>query len=415
MFVSFGAPKNEAEVAVARKKAKAWLDGVRKRVTSAFALRADAAKGNTFYSLMLSAEGYRFLGESRPGEGAFRDGMKNRRPQLADPRSASWEAGYKETSHALVIVADVDLAALTAATNALSAEVTAAGGRVLVAEYGSQQFNAAGEAVEHFGYADGISQPTFFDAGHAVPGPLFDQRTPLKRVLVEDRHAPGHHGSYFVFRKLEQNVQAFDAAVKAVAARVGITAELAGAMAVGRFKDGTPTALSGAPVGNPDADFNYDADPTGGKTPHHAHIRKTNPRESLGFFTDLFAQEKTRRIARRGITYGTRKADLSDQPSTGVGLLFMCYQSDIRDQFEFMQETWANNSGFPPFHGVVGLDPVIGQTDGPATDGDSPRWPKSHGAGEKERVMASMHGHVVLKGGEYFFAPSIAGLKALSQ
>src|SRR5215213_8698620 len=94
------------------------------------------------------------------------------------------------------------------------------------------------------------------------------------------------------------------------------------------------------------------------RCPFHAHIRKTNPRGDIARqFGAPDAAERDHRIARRGITYGERNRHpnafqaLDDLPSKDVGLLFMCFQASIRDQFAFMQRGWANNQGF------VKLDP----------------------------------------------------------
>ena len=61
----------------------------------------------------------------------------------------------------------------------------------------------------------------------------------------------------------------------------------------------------------------------------------------------------------------------------GVGLIFMCCQRDIKDQFEFIQRTWANNNDFSKRG--TGLDPVIGQDGGVRTvSGDFPNWPSGY-------------------------------------
>jgi deferrochelatase/peroxidase EfeB len=59
-------------------------------------------------------------------------------------------------------------------------------------------------------------------------------------------------GSYYVFRKLEQNVRRFKEHERDLAGELNLTGdsrELAGAMVIGRFEDGTPVALSGAALG----------------------------------------------------------------------------------------------------------------------------------------------------------------------
>src|SRR5262249_20727275 len=92
----------------------------------------------------------------------------------------------------------------------------------------------------------------------------------------------GRYGSFFVFRKLEQNVRGFRSAL-ADLTRVlgpGSDVERAGAMAVGRFRDGTPIVPTTAPTPGAELNnFTYAADDSSGKVcPFHAHIRKTNPR-----------------------------------------------------------------------------------------------------------------------------------------
>lgn len=50
------------------------------------------------------------------------------------------------------------------------------------------------------------------------------------------------------------------------------------------------------------------------------------------------------RILRRGSAYGPlRESD----PKAKRGLLFACYQIDLARQFEFIQNSWANNTDFP--------------------------------------------------------------------
>jgi deferrochelatase/peroxidase EfeB len=187
-------------------------------------------------------------------------------------------------------------------------------------------------------------------------------------------------------------------------------------------------------------DFNYDGDPDGLKCPFHAHVRKSNPRlESVkenGRFAGSDQEELGHRIARRGITYGgplSAADNLDDLPEKGVGLLFMCYQSDIWEQFEFIQRFWCNNPVFlkpgidiPPSEDPIpdelprtGLDAVIGQKQGEQEDpviGEAPQppqnWPQEWGKATVE-PKNQFGQFVTLKGGEYFFSPSITFLRNL--
>jgi deferrochelatase/peroxidase EfeB len=179
-------------------------------------------------------------------------------------------------------------------------------------------------------------------------------------------------------------------------------------MAVGRFEDGTPILGSSGPGQGPrqNNDFRFDGDAKGERCPFHAHIRKVNPRGDLIRGTALTEPaERQRRITRRGITYGARTMRpsplraMDGLPSKGVGLLFMCFQADIRRQFAFMQKEWCNDANFPAK--ATGVDPVVGQR--VKEDCPDHRWPNGAGAPLSFRFES----FVRMKGGEYFFAPSL--------
>jgi deferrochelatase/peroxidase EfeB len=175
---------------------------------------------------------------------------------------------------------------------------------------------------------------------------------------------------------------------------------------------------------NPSNDFNYSADP-GARCPFHGHIRKTNPRGSGAF--EPPPDEHKHLMPRRGIPYEDvpRLIHPSDVPESGsldefdekvapllptgdVGLLFMAYNSVLANQFEFTQKNWANNPGFPAAPVAPGIDPNIGQ--GPA---GNQHWPKVWDDVTAGTTDFSFQGLVEMRGGEYFFAPSLNFLKAL--
>jgi Dyp-type peroxidase family len=299
---------------------------------------------------------------------------------------------------------------------------------ILGEEIGLGQRNGSGDGIEHFGYVDGRSQPLFLtedvdDELANTPGNAFvwDPAFKLNRVLVNDPAAPNpdvHCGSYFAFRKLEQNLRRFKQAEDDLAKILGLIGddrERAGAMLVGRFEDGTPLTVQQTPdaplpVTN---NFDYGADADGRRCPFQGHIRKANPRGSGGFETP--PDERMHLMARRGQTYGQRtddpNADLpsNTRPTGGVGLLFMAFNVDFGQQFDFVQSVWVNNPGFPDPHGGAepGLDPVIGQ--GARKEGTYfPIWDAS-----ATRTTAAIPQAVTLKGGEYFFMPSLAFLRNL--
>ena len=182
---------------------------------------------------------------------------------------------------------------------------------------------------------------------------------------------------------------------------------------MGRFQNGDPVVQFPRPLGPkpqspPFNDFDYAQDKLGARCPYHAHIRKTNPRgdtqRSFGPGDDTLTEgERNRRIARRGITYGSRAHDLSDAPESGVGLLFMCYQANIADQFAFIQKNWVNSDGFA--RPATGQDTVIGQ--GSHTVDQT--WPTAWD-GTVRKALKDFGKFVTHRGGEFFIALSIPAL-----
>jgi deferrochelatase/peroxidase EfeB len=88
----------------------------------------------------------------------------------------------------------------------------------------------------------------------------------------------------------------------------------------------------------------------------------------------------------------------------------MCFQSNIARQFGFMQKSWANNVNF--VQPATGLDPVIGQkaaSEPPVAQ----QWPLYWGQQGKKAI--DFGGFVTMKGGEFFFAPSIPFLRHLKK
>jgi deferrochelatase/peroxidase EfeB len=249
---------------------------------------------------------------------------------------------------------------------------------------------------------------------------VWDATFPIGQVLVADPGSPTPataFGSYFVFRKLEQNVNGFKGLEESMGQdpTLGKLGELMGATLVGRFEDGTPVVLQREdgmdnPVPN---NFDYAGDPNGLRCPLHAHIRKSNPRgDSVREFPGTtLADERGHIMARRGMTFGTRNAvtDPSDEPQGGVGLMFMAYQKNLANQFEFTQASWVNNPDFVrgQFNQkpAVGSDPVIGQTVPGGTSLDlqvRTVWGKA----DCPVKPATFGGFVRNLGGEYFFTPA---------
>ncbi|WP_378784685.1 Dyp-type peroxidase [Nonomuraea fastidiosa] len=370
--------------------------------------------GTPYVGVGISKAGYRDLGHSaeevrRFGDPVFRDGMKRRVAIVNDPPVEEWERTYQREIHAVILIGDAERAPVDRLRQEIIDDLPESA-RLLGEERGQGMRNLAGDGIEHFGYVDGRSQPLFLaDEVDKEPRKHWDPAFPLGNVLVPDPFAPDptrHHGSYLVFRKLEQNVRAFKEIERDLADGLGLQGadrERAGAMLVGRFKDGTPLTLKPRPAGGPVVnDFTFDAD-DGSKCPFSGHVRKTNPRS--------FGREVG--MARRGQTYGERTDDPWDdsppeeRPSGEVGLLFMAFNSSLLGQFEFMQQTWANNPDFEM--PATGHDPVIGQGERDI----EVSFPKVWGKPETSVPQSQVAQTVTMKGGEYFFAPSLAYLRNL--
>ena len=143
---------------------------------------------------------------------------------------------------------------------------------------------------------------------------------------------------------------------------------------------------------------------TPGKScPLSAHIRKTNPR------VDDNDKLKSR-IVRNGIPYGL---ELRQDPNGKRGLLFACYQSDIEDGgFRFIQMKWLNDPNFPSSN--AGFDLFTSQ---PGLRQDQSRESmritllKSNNKDTLEYPFPKdVRPLVTMKGGEYFFVPSLTAL-----
>ncbi len=406
---------------------KAWMKKAvnEHRFTNAYQQLKAAAEfkqtgkdGGVFQIFFISAKGYTYLGQDvAKFDTTFKNGLRGSIAALNDPLVNDWDAELKHEFHAMLLIADVRQANVHFMAKELQIELALLADTQIV--FGDQQKNERGDGIEHFGYVDGRSQPLMLEeeiAGESDGTSLWDPAVGPKLVLVADPLGkPKSSGSYFVFRKLEEKVKAFKTQEQTLATQLGLTGEakeLAGAYVIGRFEDGTPVTLFDEPMietsaelngGTAPNNFDYRADLDGSKCPFHSHIRKSNPR---GSGPGGLADENSRRMARRGITYGQRTDDFMDintMPEGGVGLLFMAYQRSIADQFEFIQKSWVNNDSFPK--SGVGIDPVLGQN--PVQTAQ--KWPKVWGDAT-QTVSFNFRDFVKMRGGEYFFAPSLSSL-----
>ncbi|WP_261556956.1 Dyp-type peroxidase [Frankia tisae] len=279
---------------------------------------------------------------------------------------------------------------------------------------------------EHFGYADGFSQP---DIEGLESGPRTGQGAlagkgrwrpvrpgefvlgyPDEEGVLPDAPRPdslARNGSYFVYRRLRQDVAGFRARLAQAARDYSGGEEMLAAKLVGRWRDGTPLDVCPAsPEGKVARDparnnaFSYADDPDGYRCPVGAHIRRVNPRESLPFDGKLVNRH---RLVRRGLPYGPPLPPGAPDDGVDRGVVFTCFQADIARQFEFIQSQWLNDGN------AFGLgedkDVIVGDHRGAG---------KMTVQGEPPAFVHPLVRSVTVTGGEYFFAPGLNGLCYLS-
>jgi Dyp-type peroxidase family len=223
--------------------------------------------------------------------------------------------------------------------------------------------------VEHFGFADGVSQPAVEGAlgrsvveGNGTPLPDGSWRPvkPGEFVLGyadEEEDTPplpapeefSRNGSFLVYRKLAQDVAGWRRMVAERAARHGLSPDLLAAKLMGRYADGAPLEHpdhSLEELGDDerawDNDFRYRGDLDGRSCPVGSHIRRANPRDGLdGLDPRLVSRH---RLLRRGMPYGPPlPPGTTEDDGVDRGLLFLAYCADISRQFEFVQREWLND------------------------------------------------------------------------
>ena len=415
------------------RAARTWLDDVRAQVTPAVRHRRRA---HGRLGVALSPTGLAALGvpadviEMMAPEATA--GMASRGRVLGDSDPATWQLGGPDDRlDALVMVYARDADTLAAELAQHRAALVAAGARVRADELAWPM----GER-EHFGFADGLSQPFvpgFHDRPRAGEDPIAvgevvlgyrNAYGQLPMTPFWDHFDLGRNGSYLVFRKLGQNVAALwswlaghaRALAGDDAAAAADLTEWLGAKLVGRWRSGAPLTLAperdDAELATPARRnaFAYLAhDAAGLRCPISAHIRRANPRDARGGTADDSRTVVGRhRIVRRGRSYGAplphAEALAGRDDGIARGLYFLCLQSSIARGFEFIQQTWLANPGFLGLHSEP--DPIVGNSDGKCCF-TIPADPVRLRLAGVPTVVTSL-------GGGYFFLPSLGALRRIA-
>lgn len=381
---------------------------------------------------------------------------------VADPGPPEEEIWTPVTVHVLLLLYASSDQVIESWRTQIEAQLTPHGVRVAHSLPLVLDPNHIGVSSEHFGFADGLSQPHPFDEGgkvtvdgrsarpgpvhgvplgeflfgyrnghrEAAPGPVVaddDQRRAVVAELAPHPTAEGFfdlglNGSYLVARQLKQDVAAFWNSMDANAAKIRaqdphhsahITPDWLAERVVGRSRDGhllcAPPVnyLPAAAGGLPDSSYRFhESDAAGVGCPPGSHVRRANPRDALSPSADPGAREtalaavNNHRILRRGRKFGTKIGDERKDDKDDRGLLFMCLNTDIARQFEFVQQTWLLNSNFATLLDEV--DPLVGEA-GRMTIREQPL-----------RRTLHVETFVKMAGGEYFFLPSLPALNYLA-
>lgn len=309
---------------------------------------------------------------------------------------------------------------------------------------------------EHFGFRDGIGQPILAGLSktgmpeNTVPWGEFvlgyenafgqlpetpvvkleeDLENQLPLTLDGEGKDFGKNGSYLVFRQLTQDVEGFWKKIRDSIAHENPEAgpvecvQLASKM-VGRWPNGTPITLSSERPSEgkePTDEFLYaEKDALGHGCPLGAHIRRSNPRDSMPDNKPEKSIEiaNRHRIIRRGRNFGPPLAPsfepedlmVAEHDGKERGLHFLCFNANIARQFEFIQHTWNNNTKFAGQYNDP--DPILGIKDS-RNKNDTHDFTIQ--ADPLRRKICGLHRHVHVVGGAYFFMPGIRALQFLSQ
>jgi Dyp-type peroxidase family len=367
----------------------------------------------------------------------FIQGMKARREILGDTGRngpEGWDSVWKDGRIDIWLAVNAkkketldqrctDLVRLTSETG---------GAKVLDSQDAGALFiDGAWSSKEHFGYTDGFGNPDYLGVerdtqpgqgkllsdGSWAPlatGELLlgyaDEAGELPVAPVP--HLLASNGSFMVYRKLHQNVATFRRYLDDKGTRYAGGKDKFAAKLIGRWPDGTPIELSpDAPDPKIVADktrnvnFTFGNDLNGVRCPVGAHVRRTNPRDAFGFNGQLINR---RRITRRGLPYGPYVPETQPARDDGEhGIIFMALNASLFRQFEFVQQQWVEYGNDARLGNDK--DMLMGNHEGH----DRYTIQGTEDPNNPPFVCGDLPNFVELRGGDYFFLPSMTALRMI--
>jgi Dyp-type peroxidase family len=433
-------------------KAKNFIKRVAKKITTVVIRNEESFINIGFTNLGLTALGLHannlqsFIRE-------FREGMVTPHRQRLlgdhdsnDPRNWNWGGPGNEAIHIVLMIFNANDEKINNQTQELRKDFEENGLKEIFLLDG----RTFPEGKEHFGFRESIAQPAIIGSGVAglkndniQPGefvlgykneydvypdtPLLKEQQGNTNMLTNDPDGSnqkdlGRNGTYFVLRQLKEDVDGFwsflnektkneDGSVNAEESTM-LAAKMMGRWPGGaplvKFPDKDPGILSD------DNDFVYtDTDKYGLKCPFGSHVRRTNPRDNFEESGPAESLKLTRkhRIMRRVRSYGENYTASATQhtPIDEVGILFGCFNADINRQFEFIQYTWANYPKFKQLY--ADPDPFIGVRENPEPGVEQIFTIPQE---TTNKYITGLKSFVTVKGGAYFFFPSVTVVEYLS-
>lgn len=432
------------------EKTKKWMSGILPLIDSADV----ASHSEKTLHLAFTPFGLKALGMDEKNVASFpvpfREGVAtDDRSRILgdygenDPNKWRWGANDDKLNMVLIFHAK-DKTSMDSFLKAEKDRITTNGGLTIIKE---MKGYLRPDNKEPFGFHDGISQPVIKGSGRPGPqndliatgeflmgyknehdqypySPLLETNQGNSTLLKDDAAGSGkkdlgHNGTFMVFRQMEQHVDDFwDYMNEKTKNDDGSTNEEAkiklAAKCIGRWPSGAslvnfPDKDPGGSLENDD--FGYaDKDPDGLRCPFGSHLRRNNPRDAFRWYDKKQSLKVTNRhrIIRRGRTYKIPATNRADKDE--IGLHFICFNANLELQFEFIQHAWANNN--QPRHLSNDIDLIIGVP--PEGDPNNKKGQFTIQAEPVNQYLDNWKRFVTIRGGEYFFFPSISVINYLT-